>query len=553
METVVPRTVSQGATVTAPPPTAQVSTPPPDLQRLQIGAKLDALVLQATSKGVAELNTPFGKIQLATTYPLPTNGSLQLQVIGKFPLLQLLITSVQGKSPQSVLRTGTPNASALPQTGVGNQPTATNTTLQSAQSRATSASVSLTVGTTVIATKLGPNAILSSIPSAAGQQTSPPTPGAQTGIGHTNQPAAGAKASSPTLTGPQHLLSAKGGAAPLTSGAAVPSNPNGLLNQAGSTFSVRITNLIPPSQLSSAGGLPTAGNALLGVGQSVTGVVTATTAQGQAIVQTHAGPVALSTPTPLPPGTTISFVVNAPIPNPAQTHNPLAGRNAEVILETHKWPELDDAIRTLTDSNPTVGQQVVNSILPKADATLAANILLLISAIRGGDIRNWFGDAPIRALQRVRPDLLNRLRDDFSQLAKLSDDTVSSDWRSFPVPFLNGSSVEQIRLFIKRKSDDADEDTEANQGARFIIDLDLSRLGKLQFDGLVKTHRKQFDLIIRSDDPLSSALQNQIRSIFVSAMDQTGHQGGLTFQAAPAHFLEIQSGPASTQNTGLVV
>lgn len=551
METVVPRAVPQGPTVSAPPPTAQVSAPPPDLQRLEIGAKLDALVLQATSKGVAEVSSTFGKLQIVTTFPLPANAKLQLQVIGKFPLLQLLITTVQGKSPQALLRgASAANASGL-QSSTPHTATAT-TTQQGALARATSASVSLTTGANVVATKIGtaPLANLTASPTSLAPGALSPSPNTAS---PTTTPLAAS--SSSTLASPGNLSgqTAPGATAPASQATTAQQAKNTLLNQVGSLFSVRISNVVPPALLSNGGGLPTTGNATLAVGQTVTGVVTATTAQGQAVVQTHAGPIALSTPSPLPPGTTISFVINEPLTKPPSTSNSLAGRNAEVILETHKWPQLDDALRTLTDSHPTLGQQVVNSIMPKADATLAANILLLLSAIRGGDIRSWMGDAPVRALQRIRPDLMARLRDDFGQLSRLADDSVSSDWRSFPVPFLNGSDIEQIRLFIKRKSDEEADDEEADQGTRFIIDLDLSLMGRLQLDGLVKSHKKQFDLIVRSDNPLPAPVQNQIRSIFQTAMDQLGNNGGLTFQAAPANFLNIQSNAPQPADSGLIV
>jgi hypothetical protein len=227
--------------------------------------------------------------------------------------------------------------------------------------------------------------------------------------------------------------------------------------------------------------------------------------------------------------------------------------NAEVIMETHRWPELDDAVRSLNESHPTLGQQVMSSILPKADTTLAANIILLLAAIRGGDIKNWFGEAPVRALQRIKPELMSRLRDDFTQIGRLSDDNISSDWRAFPVPFLNGQAIEQIRLFMKRNSENKDDEQAPDNGARFVLDLDLTRLGRLQLDGLVRTDKKQFDLIIRTNNHLQQAMQNDIRNIFQKAVEQTGYNGGLTFQAAPAGFTDIQSDRALPPDMGLIV
>ena len=551
METIVPLAVLTGQTTSAPQPTAQITTPPPDLQRLAVGAKLDALVLQGMSKGLAEIDTLFGKLQLSTNFPLRAQTNLQFQIIGKFPLMQLLITSVQGQSPQTVLRTMQPITSA--KVGSVNQGVGTpgagvsSTAVQSANIE----SISLTVGANVVATKTGGLPGTASLLNPAGVLPAPqsalraatPTTGPNT----KSTPAEATKGAKTGLVGSTSTLQG-------TPGASNQTPVNASLNQTGSRFSVRITNILPPSQLSSGGGLPVTGSTNLSVGQFVTGVVTMTNTQGHAVVQTHAGPINLATPSPLPPGTTISFLITAPL-SPVALGNlgGMGNLNAEVIMETHRWPELDDAVRSLNESHPTLGQQVMSSILPKADTTLAANIILLLAAIRGGDIKNWFGDAPVRALQRIKPELMSRLRDDFTQIGRLSDDNISSDWRAFPVPFLNGQAIEQIRLFMKRNSENKDDEQAPDNGARFVLDLDLTRLGRLQLDGLVRTDKKQFDLIIRTNNHLQQAMQNDIRNIFQKAVEQTGYNGGLTFQAAPAGFTDIQSDRALPPDMGLIV
>ena len=579
METVVPSTVSTGQTTSAPQPTAQITAPPPDLQRLTVGAKLDALVLQGMNKGLAEIDTSFGKLQLSTNFPLRAQTNLQFQIIGKFPLMQLLITSVQGQSPQAALRTLQPNTSAKAGSmnqGVGTPGTGVSSTaVQSANIE----SISLTMGANLVATKTGglagttsllnPTGVSPVPQSALGAATPPTGPitestpvqantGAKTGlVGSTSTSQGTQGASNQTPVNASLNQTGLVGSTSTSQGMQGASNQtplNASLNQTGSRFSVRITNILPPSQLSSGGGLPAKGSNNLSVGQFVTGVVTVTNTQGHAVVQTHAGPINLATPTPLPPGTTISFLITAPLsPVSLGSLGGMGGLNAEVIMETHRWPELDDAVRSLNESHPTLGQQVINSILPKADTTLAANIILLLAAIRGGDIKNWFGDAPVRALQRIKPELMSRLRDDFTQIGRLSDDNISSDWRAFPVPFLNGEAIEQIRLYMKRNSENEDDEQVPDNGARFVLDLDLTNLGRLQLDGLVRTDKKQFDLIIRTNNHLQQAMQNDIRNIFQKAVEQTGNNGGLTFQAAPAGFTDIQSDGALPPDLGLIV
>lgn len=552
METVVPRAIPPGQTTSVPQPTAQITAPPPDLQRLAVGAKLDALVLQGMTKGLAEIDTSFGKLQLSTNFPLRTQTNLQLQIIGKFPLMQLLITSVQGHPPQAALRTlSTNNTAKAPSLNQGVNTPGAGASSSAVQSSNTE-SISLTVGANVTATKTGGLAGTTSLLNSTGVS---PTP--QSALGAT-PPTGSTTASAPALgaqaVGAKTGLSASTSTSQGPQGAGNQTPINAASNQIGSRFSVRITNILPPSQLSSGGGLPATGSTNLTVGQSVTGVVTMTTSQGHAVVQSHAGPINLATPSPLPPGTTISFLITSPLsPASIGTFGGMTDRNAEVIMETHRWPELDDAVRSLNESHPTLGQQVINSILPKADTTLAANIILLLAAIRGGDIKNWFGDAPVRALQRIKPELMSRLRDDFTQIGRLSDDNISSDWRSYPVPFLNGQAIEQIRLYMKRKSENDDDEQSPDQGARFVLDLELTHLGRLQLDGLVRTDQKRFDLIIRTDNHLQQAMQNGIRDIFQNAVEQTGNKGGLIFQAAPAGFTDIQSDGALPPDMGLIV
>jgi hypothetical protein len=64
------------------------------------------------------------------------------------------------------------------------------------------------------------------------------------------------------------------------------------------------------------------------------------------------------------------------------------------------------------------------------------------------------------------------------------------------------------------------------------MEVDLSRMGSLQFDGFVKKQSKntQFDLVIRSAQALREEDRHAIRSIYAEAAALTGFKGGLVFQ-----------------------
>ena len=86
----------------------------------------------------------------------------------------------------------------------------------------------------------------------------------------------------------------------------------------------------------------------------------------------------------------------------------------------------------------------------------------------------------------------------------------------------------------------------------FVIDVQLSRLGRLQLDGLIRDEGNALDLIVRSETHLANIIQNNIRTIFNGTTNISGIKGGVNFQAAPADFIDVPD-PENTDNVGLVV
>ena len=125
---------------------------------------------------------------------------------------------------------------------------------------------------------------------------------------------------------------------------------------------------------------------------------------------------------------------------------------------------------------------------------------------------------------------------------------VSILWK----PFLNGSEIEQIYLYTQRhkREDDPDKD---KADARFVVDVTLTKLGRLQLDGFLHQERKHFDLIFRSETPLPGTMPEDIRTIFINSGEITGMQGGISFQAAPPNFVELFPAENTDENVGLIV
>jgi hypothetical protein len=174
-----------------------------------------------------------------------------------------------------------------------------------------------------------------------------------------------------------------------------------------------------------------------------------------------------------------------------------------------------------------------------------------LAALRGGDLKGWMGDGPLRILERQRPELASRLRDDMGQLSRQITDPDTGDWRMHAIPYMNNEEIDRIRLLVRDQDSSEDEDTYGDN-TRFVIDLNLSQLGHLQIDGLVGNGGKRVDVVVRSDEALSSQMRDDIRALYANAIEVTGVEGSVGFHAAPAKFINIPEQPTSA-NDGMVV
>lgn len=213
---------------------------------------------------------------------------------------------------------------------------------------------------------------------------------------------------------------------------------------------------------------------------------------------------------------------------------------------------MEESAATLAELSPGA-QQAVLQMLARPDTQLGANVLFFLAALRGGDIRSWLGDGPMRVLERLRPELAGRLGEEFSRLARLADEPGSNDWRVAAVPFADGEDVHRIR-FLTRQSPQEEDKGDSGHGTRFLVDVELTRLGRLQLDGLVAKDGKRVDLLVRSNQPLPGRMRDDIRVIFQEAAALTGLQGGVGFQAQPAGFVDVAAAvPAASGSTGIEV
>jgi hypothetical protein len=270
----------------------------------------------------------------------------------------------------------------------------------------------------------------------------------------------------------------------------------------------------------------------LAPGATLTATVVSST-PGHTIVETDIGPAILNTAEALPKGLRLALELAGPPRPPApgdETLSPLLARG---------WPALAEAIAYLKHDSPELHRVLIGAQLARPDSTLAGGIILFLSALKAVDLTAWLGEGTVGALHRGRPEVLKRLQDDFRVLARVADDPGSGDWKVAAVPFNAQTAIEQLRILTRRESR-AETDQPADS-TRFVVDVTLSRLGRVQIDGLVRSKAKRLDLVVRTVEPLPSAMREDIRRLFAQATGATGIGGLVGFEARANGFVEVSA------------
>jgi len=308
--------------------------------------------------------------------------------------------------------------------------------------------------------------------------------------------------------------------------------------------------VVSPSATTGPAPAPGVAGSLTG---SLVGEVTAQSEAGRVIVRTPLGEIALATRAALPPGTRLTFetvALRAPespappsVGNLAATRAPsatagagaTAGKLGEEVAAAVRafateWPALKEALTLLQSVNPGLAQQIATTVVPNANNALANSILVFLAALRGGDVRGWLGDAAARSLESNSGgrDLMNRLSSEMAQMGRAADALSSGDWRALPFPFFDGANLQQIWAFVREHRRAADQ--EDQRALRFVVELDLSKLGGIQLDGLIQ--EKNFNLMIRSVGTLPEDVRQDIAGIFARSLEATAYAGSVVFDPA---------------------
>jgi len=129
------------------------------------------------------------------------------------------------------------------------------------------------------------------------------------------------------------------------------------------------------------------------------------------------------------------------------------------------------------------------------------------------------------------------LDEDFALLNRVNIEPQTNEWRTAVIPFLTTMGLEQFHLHTRGQLNQEYNKNDGNN-SRFIIDISLSRLGRLQLDGFLRKKRKRLDLVVRTQQALPKTIRIEIAKIYKDFSEISKIVGQITFQVNQ-HFVEI--------------
>jgi hypothetical protein len=237
---------------------------------------------------------------------------------------------------------------------------------------------------------------------------------------------------------------------------------------------------------------------------------------GETVLDTPIGLLTLDRRLNLPLGTALGLQrLSFAAPDPP-SEAPLAQRKS--------WPALDEALHVLDRAAPELAARLRSDLTPHSGAQLAGTLLFLVTALSNG---SWPSSKATAALDAAGHRALHATLDgDVAELRQLSQ-SANGDWRIFVLPLLDGGVVRPVRLYLRRRQPGR---APADQSSRFVLDVDLNRLGAVQLDGLVRQQR--FDLVLRSHRAIPAEMRQEITQVFHDASSAAGLSGDIIFTTA---------------------
>lgn len=204
------------------------------------------------------------------------------------------------------------------------------------------------------------------------------------------------------------------------------------------------------------------------------------------------------------------------------------------------WPALQEILAHAHDDAPQPLQNFLQNRVVQMNQALGGAMLFVLSAFNRGDVKQWLGQDTIEALQKAgKNSIISALQAEINDGVTTAHDPIVGEWRVYDLPWQAQEQLAQMQVYVHHDSGGSTgPEDKAARKTRFVIDITFTKLGTMQFDGFVQ--KKQFDLMLRSEQTLDAALRHELRIAFTNAVGAVGYTGQLLFQQGAQSWMRFR-------------
>ena len=162
--------------------------------------------------------------------------------------------------------------------------------------------------------------------------------------------------------------------------------------------------------------------------------------------------------------------------------------------------------------------------LPLQKDNLLNNIYNFYQAALHKDLSRWL-KTDMAKIQGFDPPIRRHIIEELNNfVVSALKETVS--WRVVEMPLFDGNQFTPLKIAVKKDEKKQKEDSKKKQnGTRFIVETEFSKLGSFQFDGFANAQKRQFDLIIRTSNALDDDFCSHIINLFKKSLYDLDYAG----------------------------
>ncbi len=205
------------------------------------------------------------------------------------------------------------------------------------------------------------------------------------------------------------------------------------------------------------------------------------------------------------------------------------------------FASLRELVAALATIRPEAAESLQQLRVPNPAQHLGATVLFFLSALKNGNLEEWLGGPNLFRLEKDgKRHLVEKMISDIEEAGGQAKDAKIGEWRSWPLPLYTGQHYEMLRLYVHEDSSRQEKESGAGKPdakTRFLITMNMARLGAMQMDGL--SQNKRLDLVIRSERALPPTLPDELREIYIRTLEALDLTGTIGFQTGRKDWVTV--------------